>query len=93
MLMNIAHTFICIYFSRAIELNKLLVESTFPSVCIFKGMPPKKRAQIYNDFKDSKSTKRILVATDIMGRGVDIERVNVVINFDFPHDTDGYIHR
>ncbi len=34
-----------------------------------------------------------MVATDLLGRGVDIERVNMVINFDFPNDTDGYIHR
>jgi ATP-dependent RNA helicase UAP56/SUB2 len=36
----------------------------------------------YNDFKDFK--KRILVATDLFGRGIDIERVNIVINYDFP---------
>jgi ATP-dependent RNA helicase UAP56/SUB2 len=38
--------------------------------------------QKYTDFKDFK--KRILVATDLFGRGIDIERVNIVINYDFP---------
>lgn len=34
-----------------------------------------------------------MVATDIFGRGIDIERVNVVINFDFPKDKETYMHR
>ena len=39
--------------------------------------------------------KRILVSTDLFGRGIDIERVNIVINYDFlaPEDTDQYLHR
>jgi ATP-dependent RNA helicase UAP56/SUB2 len=37
--------------------------------------------------------KRILVATDIFGRGIDVERVNIVINYDSPPDADSYLHR
>ncbi|KAG8765408.1 Suppressor of the cold-sensitive snRNP biogenesis mutant brr1-1, partial [Serendipita sp. 397] len=37
--------------------------------------------------------KRILVATDIFGRGIDVERVNIVINYDTPADADSYLHR
>lgn len=37
--------------------------------------------------------KRILVATDIFGRGIDVERVNIVINYDSPADADSYLHR
>ena len=37
--------------------------------------------------------KRILVATDIFGRGIDVERVNIVINYDCPPDADSYLHR
>ena len=40
------------------------------------------RIQKYEEFKDFKY--RILVATDLVGRGIDIERVNIVINYDFP---------
>jgi ATP-dependent RNA helicase UAP56/SUB2 len=76
---------------RAIELNKLLLECNFPAVCLFKGMNPKKRAEVYSNFKERKSV--IMISTDILGRGVDVEGVNAVINFDFPRDTDGYIHR
>jgi hypothetical protein len=34
-----------------------------------------------------------LVATDIFGRGIDVERVNIVINYDCPPDADSYLHR
>lgn len=34
-----------------------------------------------------------MVATDIFGRGIDIERVNIVINYDMPDSPDTYLHR
>ena len=34
-----------------------------------------------------------MVATNILGRGIDIERVNIVINYDMPEDDDTYLHR
>jgi ATP-dependent RNA helicase UAP56/SUB2 len=37
--------------------------------------------------------KRILVATDIFGRGIDVERVNIVVNYDCSGDADSYLHR
>ena len=45
----------------------------------------------YNQFKEYKG--RILVSTDIYGRGVDFERVNIVINYDMPTTADQYMHR
>mmetsp|Transcript_14192 Transcript_14192/g.16894 ORF Transcript_14192/g.16894 Transcript_14192/m.16894 type:complete len:128 (+) Transcript_14192:1467-1850(+) len=51
-------------------------------MCIHSRMKQEERISKYNDFKDFK--KRILVATDLFGRGIDIERVNIVINYDFP---------
>lgn len=45
----------------------------------------------YEDFKDFKS--RILTSTNLFGRGIDIERVNIVINYDIPESTDTYLHR
>ena len=45
----------------------------------------------YQQFKDFQ--KRILVATNLFGRGMDIERVNIVFNYDMPEDTDTYLHR
>lgn len=45
----------------------------------------------YKNFKEG--LKRILVATDLVGRGIDIERVNIVINYDMPDSADTYLHR
>ena len=45
----------------------------------------------YKGFKEGQS--RILVATDLVGRGIDIERVNIVINYDMPDSADTYLHR
>lgn len=45
----------------------------------------------YQQFKDFQ--KRILVATNLFGRGMDIERVNIVFNYDMPEDSDAYLHR
>jgi len=36
---------------------------------------------------------RILVATDVFGRGIDIDQVNVIINYDMSIDSDSYLHR
>jgi ATP-dependent RNA helicase UAP56/SUB2 len=49
------------------------------------------RIERYRNFKEFK--KRIMVATDIFGRGIDIERVNIVINYDMPDGSDTYLHR
>ncbi|KAL6528834.1 DEAD-box ATP-dependent RNA helicase 15 [Orobanche minor] len=77
--------------SRAAELNKLLVECNFPSICIHSGMSQEERLTRYKGFKEGH--KRILVATDLVGRGIDIERVNIVINYDMPDSADTYLHR
>ena len=45
----------------------------------------------YQAFKSF--SKRILVATDLFGRGMDIERVNIVFNYDMPESSDTYLHR
>jgi len=76
---------------RCKELDKLLKECNFPSMSIYGGLDQKERLERYNKFKEYKS--RILVSTDIFGRGVDFERVNIVINYDMPKSADQYLHR
>jgi superfamily II DNA/RNA helicase len=76
---------------RAAELNKLLIECNFPSICIHARMTQEDRLSRYRSFKEGH--KRILVATDLVGRGIDIERVNIVINYDMPEGADSYLHR
>ena len=77
--------------SRCRALNQLLIEQNFPSIAIHRQMPQEERLGRYQQFKDFQ--KRILVATNLFGRGMDIERVNIVFNYDMPEDTDTYLHR
>merc|ERR1719335_1966590 len=76
---------------RAIALDKLLVECSFPSISIHSGLSQEERINRYKQFKEFQ--KRIMVCTDLFGRGIDIERVNIVINYDMPEDSDSYLHR
>jgi ATP-dependent RNA helicase UAP56/SUB2 len=79
--------------NRAKALSKLLKEAGFPTLCIHAGMNQKARIKTFEGFKDSASNSRVLVTTDLFGRGVDVERINLCINYDFPKDTDAYFHR
>lgn len=76
---------------RCKELTKLLNEFDMPSIGMYGAMKQEERLAVYNKFKEHKA--RILVATDIFGRGVDFERVNIVVNYDMPNDADQYLHR
>ena len=76
---------------RASELDRLLRECNFPSITIHGGLPQEERIARYKSFKEF--NKRICVATDVLGRGIDIERVNIVINYDMPDGPDSYLHR
>lgn len=66
----------------AIKLDEILRKGNFPSIAIHRDLPQEERIKRYNDFKSFKY--RIMVATDIFGRGIDIEKINVVFNFDMP---------
>ncbi|KAH0629620.1 hypothetical protein JD844_011832 [Phrynosoma platyrhinos] len=73
---------------RCMALAQLLVEQNFPAIAIHRGMSQEERYQQFKDFQ-----RRILVATNLFGRGMDIERVNIVFNYDMPEDSDTYLHR
>jgi len=76
---------------RCIALAQLLVDQNFPAIAIHRAMTQEERLERYSQFKDFQ--KRILVATNLFGRGMDIERVNIVFNYDMPEDSDTYLHR
>ncbi|XP_064615991.1 spliceosome RNA helicase Ddx39b [Liolophura sinensis] len=76
---------------RCMALAQLLVEQNFPAIAIHRAMTQDERLSRYQQFKDFQ--KRILVATNLFGRGMDIERVNIVFNYDMPEDSDTYLHR
>jgi ATP-dependent RNA helicase UAP56/SUB2 len=76
---------------RASALDKMLQKCFFPSMCIHSDLKQQERLDRYKKFKEYQS--RILVSTNLFGRGVDIERVNIVINFDMPTSSNEYLHR
>lgn len=67
---------------RCKALAKLLVDQNFPAIEIHGSMQQPDRIKKFTEFKDFKH--RILVATDVLARGIDIERVNIVFNYDLP---------
>lgn len=77
--------------SRCKHLSQQLRQQNFPSMAMHSAMPVAERLGMYDDFKKGQS--RILVATDLFGRGIDIQKVNVVINFDMTKIADQYLHR
>nr|BAF57641.1 WM6 protein [Dugesia japonica] len=76
---------------RCIALCNLLCEQNFPAIAIHRQMTQEDRISRYQAFKNFQ--KRLLVATNLFGRGMDIERVNIVFNYDMPEDSDTYLHR
>merc|ERR1719263_383268 len=76
---------------RASALGSVLEKAFFPSIFIHGGLKQEERLNRYQKFKEYES--RILVTTDLFGRGVDMERVNIVVNFDMPKTSNDYLHR
>jgi len=71
--------------SRELKKNGLQVED------IHSDLDQASREKVLINFKNRKT--KILVATDVLSRGIDIEDINLVINYDVPHDAEDYIHR
>jgi ATP-dependent RNA helicase len=62
------------------------------TVCsIHSALPQKDRDKVMDDFRNG--IFRILVATDLWGRGLDVQQVSLVINYDLPNNKELYIHR
>lgn len=68
------------------KLQEVIAGEGFPIVACYRSMPQEARIKVYNEFKEAKH--RIMVSTDLFGRGIDIEKINIVINFDMPPEAD-----
>ena len=73
------------------RLESLLNINGFATAVITGDIPQKKRMKVLSEFKDG--TLAILVATDVASRGLHIEGVTHVINYDLPQDSEDYVHR
>ena len=63
----------------------------FESVALHGDMPQNKRERILSDYRDGKHA--VLIATDVAARGIDIDTITHVVNYDLPDETEAYVHR
>jgi superfamily II DNA/RNA helicase len=73
------------------EIARSLHNNSFNSKAISSDLEQADRENVLRDFKNRNT--QILVATDIIARGIDIEKIDLVINFDVPRDAEDYVHR
>lgn len=76
---------------RASTLNEALQAAGYASDELHGDLSQAKREQVMKRFREAKL--QLLVATDIAARGLDVEGVTHVYNYDIPHDVESYIHR
>lgn len=81
----------CNSVNRVKHLYNSMIDDNFPVSCIHSDMTKQERELSFNDFKIG--TTRVLISSDITARGIDIQQVSVVINFDIPRDVHTYLHR
>jgi superfamily II DNA/RNA helicase len=73
------------------DVYKNLMDDNFPVSYIHGELNSQERKQTMCDFKSGKT--RILLSTDLLSRGIDIQQLSLVINFDLPKSKETYIHR
>jgi superfamily II DNA/RNA helicase len=73
------------------DIVRSLNRNGFPAHGISSNLEQDKREEVLRDFRSKQI--RILVATDVMSRGIDVKDINLVINYDIPHDAEDYVHR
>ena len=81
----------CNSIKRVTDLCEALQKDNFPVGCIHSGMEKEDRQKSYDDF--IKGGTRVLISTNLTARGIDVQQVSTVINFDVPNDIHTYIHR
>ncbi|EWM21323.1 eukaryotic initiation factor 4a-iii [Nannochloropsis gaditana] len=72
-------------------LRNKMVEANFTVSAMHGDMPQKEREAIMEEFRSGAT--RVLIATDVWGRGLDVQQVSLVINYDLPNNRELYIHR
>jgi len=76
---------------RVSDLYDAMIREDYPVCCIHSSMEKDKRNEAFNDFKSGKY--RVLISSNITARGIDIQQVGTVINFDIPKCVNSYLHR
>ena len=85
----------CIIYANSIkrvnDLYEAMKEDGFPVCCLHSNMERSERERVFKEFRIGAA--RVLISSNVTSRGIDIQQVSVVINFDLPKDTHNYLHR
>jgi translation initiation factor 4A len=89
---TLSHTIIyCNSIKRVQDLYEAMCEDSFPVCRIHSNMEKFERDKAFNNFRNG--TSRVLISSNVTARGIDIQQVSVVINFDLPKCEHIYLHR
>jgi translation initiation factor 4A len=81
----------CNSIKRVQDLYEAMKEDDFPVCRIHSNMEKSEREVAFNEFRGGKS--RVLISSNVTARGIDIQQVSIVINFDLPKCVNTYLHR
>ena len=81
----------CNSIKRVMDLTDAMINDGFPVCCIHSNMDKTKRDEAYTDFKAGKH--RVLISSNVTSRGIDVQQVRTVLNFDLPKCIFNYLHR
>ena len=81
----------CNSVKRVADLYDAMMEDGFPVCCIHSSMDKKERDDAFSEFKTGKC--RVLISSNVTARGIDVQQVSIVINFDVPKCVHTYLHR
>lgn len=76
---------------RVDDLQEAMENDNFPVKKIHGKMPEDERKKTYKEFKEGGA--RVLITSDLFARGIDVQQVSIVINFDIPKNEHTYLHR
>ncbi|MEE6515265.1 hypothetical protein FKM82_023882 [Ascaphus truei] len=76
---------------RCDELTRRMRRDGWPAMCIHGDKTQQERDWVLNEFRSGKAP--ILIATDVASRGLDVEDIKFVINYDYPNSSEDYVHR
>jgi len=81
----------CNSVKRVQDLYEAMKEDAFPVCRLHSGMDKTERAAAFTEFKSGAS--RVLISSNVTARGIDVQQVSIVINFDIPKCVNTYLHR
>jgi len=81
----------CNSVKRVVDLYEAMIEDGFPVCCMHSNMNKVDRNKAFMDFKAGQF--RVLISSNVTSRGIDIQQIDTVINFDIPKDVHNYLHR